>query len=92
MQLALMADAMDEAMMVVRFADTEAYDTSKLELVCNNFVDRASMLFEKGRCWEFGYTKFMCDELKKPVVLFVRGEAITVGGVGPSGCPNMLLF
>eukprot|EP00969_Alexandrium_andersonii_P145926 6454159-Alexandrium_andersonii.AAC.1 len=48
LQLSVMADAMDEAMAVVRFADSETYDSAKLEGVCHDFIERASVLFDSG--------------------------------------------
>eukprot|EP00959_Pyramimonas_sp_CCMP1952_P353721 7410939-Pyramimonas_sp.AAC.1 len=82
LQLALMADANDEAMIFVRFNDSETYDAAELESEAIAFTERVSYLFQNGNCFDLGYTGFMCDVLSKPMAFFVGGDAVTIGGPG----------
>ena len=78
--LAGMADASDETMIVIRHTDTENLDSSELESEVQNFVSRIKILFEDGLCWKSGYLEYMCHQLLTPMVVLVRGQAISVGG------------
>ena len=64
LQLALMADGFDEAMIFTRYNDNENFDKTQLQDEAYCFVDRVSLLFEKGECWRYGYTKFMLGLLE----------------------------
>jgi hypothetical protein len=80
LQLALLAEAADENMRLVRFNDSENFDSARLQSECVNFIARIEALFNDGRCFEVGFGKFMCEELSKAHVLFVHGSPKMLGG------------
>ena len=78
--LAGMSDASDETMIVILYTNTESLDSPELEGEVQDFIARIKTLFEDGLCWKSGYLEYMCTQLITPMVVFVRGQAISVGG------------
>ena len=85
LQLAAMADASDESMIFIRFNDAENYDATELASEAHAFLHRATVLFDRGECFNSGYTRFMADSLREPVSLFFAGNNKVLGG---PGCPS----
>ena len=82
LQTAMMADAADEHMGLLRFSDNERHESGRIVAQLERFVTRIEYLFNENGCFESGYTKFILQLLKKPRVIFIDGEAKTVGGRG----------
>lgn len=82
LQIAMMADAGDEAMMLTRGVDTEQADAAIFPAEIEGFLDRVTQLFCKGKVFVTeGYTKFMLDLLRKNSFAFtVNKQSIGIGG------------
>ncbi len=81
-QLALMADAGDEAMILTRGVDTESADPAIFPQDIERFLARAKALFVAGAVFQTqGYTKYIIDLLEhRNFSLAVNGVAVGVGG------------
>ena len=80
--LAMLADAGDEAMMLIRVFDDEKADASEIAHVCWRFVANIKYVFVDANCVTLGYTKFMLDTLKKPILYEVEKKLYTLGTHG----------
>ena len=88
-QLGMMADAADEALVLVRFLDDEDLDVATLMTEVQNFVDKIEALFGgEAMCLELdGYTKYMLSTLSTPIIFQVGKESRSLGvhgGVSPT--------
>ncbi len=72
--LAMLADAGDESIIMVRSWDTERADLAETAFNLARFIARIEFLFVQGQCVKCGYTKVMLEFLKKPIVYTVRGQ------------------
>lgn len=89
--LAMLADAGDEAIQLVRVFDDERADACEIAHVCSQFVRNIKYLFCDAGCVTCGYTKFMLDLLKKPMVYSLQGgRAYSLGA--PAGVPDGVLL
>ena len=77
--LAMLSDAGDESIQVVRPVDTERESASKLSYIVATFLRNISHLFFDGHCVSQGYTKHMLDTLKTPLVYTVKGNLLQCG-------------
>jgi len=82
LQIAMMADAGDEAMMLTRGADSEKADAAIFPAEIEGFLDRVRQLFHHGKVFTTeGYTKFMLELLRKKSFAFtVNNQSIGIGG------------
>lgn len=83
LQLAMLADASDENMMLVRFAD-RGDDCPVEEFMdeCEHFLARCRALFDDGQCMNSGYTEYMLSLLHDGILTLVRGQSHQIGGYG----------
>lgn len=83
LQLAMIADAADEAMCHVRALDRENIDNAELPQLNHDFLVRVAFLFgpQEG-CFRSGHTEFMEARLRKEVIVFLNGAPISIGGPG----------
>ena len=80
-QLSLLADSGDEAMICTRFLDSEEVDYAQLPTECQRFLSRIISLFGPGsRCFTCGYASFMLQTLAEPFIYFINGEPVSLGG------------
>ncbi len=83
LQIAMMSDAADESMGLLRYVDDEEYDKAMVPDVVRRFLDAAILLFEQGQCTTLtGFTRYAMDRLRAVKIVFVRGEPKTIGGPG----------
>ena len=83
-QLGMMADAADEAMVIIRFCDDENADFKQIPGLLETFRERITMLFDKAGCLSHdGYTQFAMNSLRKVKTFTVNGHVHSVGS--PSG-------
>ena len=83
LQLGMVADAGDEALVHTRYCDTEDIDHAAMPLANTRFLQRISLLFgQDKRCLESGCTLHVLKALEKPVILFVKGAHRTIGWGG----------
>ena len=78
-QLGLLADAFDEAMILVRAVDTEDVDVSTIPLSVQAFVDRLHSLLGPNRTALTcpGHTQHVCQLLDDgKIVFFIKGTAL----------------
>lgn len=82
LQAAMMADATDEALLLVRICDTEVVDTADIPSEVSGFVARARFLFgPRGGCREVaGYTKYALAVLQHVRRWHVGGASRSFGG------------
>ena len=77
--LAMLADAGDEGLSLVRQVDDEQTDVASLQRIVSQFLDRARFLWRDGGCLtSLGYTKHCLDLLSEGLLVF------TVTGHSPS--------
>ena len=63
--LAMMADASDEGLCLIRQVDDESTDIASLQSLVVSFLERTDMLFEQGGCLRvMGYTKHIISLLE----------------------------
>ena len=75
--LGCMADACDESLILTRFMDDEAMDTSLIIAECKQFMAKIEYLFDDGGCFESKgcYAHMAIEKLKKVrVITAVIGE------------------
>ena len=82
--LAMMADASDENMRLVRFCDHgEDCHVEELADEAQHFLEKCSALFIDGACFHAGgYTSYMCSLLDEGIMTFVNKEPHQIGGCG----------
>ena len=79
--LAMLADAGDEVMQIVRYLDTEDHDISEVPAHLDGFLHRMDNLFIKRKALDFGYCKFASEWLqRKRRSFFLRKEPRNLGG------------
>ena len=78
--LAMMSDAGEENLALVRFLDTEQMNTMDMSAECARFLERITVLFDHSGCLLTGYTGFMLELLKKERLLFIDHIPHKVGG------------
>ena len=81
LSLAMMTDAGEENLELVRFLDAGRVPTCDIASECQRFLERVTVLFEKGRCLQCGHTAFMLTLLQKERLLFIDRKPKRVGGV-----------
>ena len=65
LMLAMMADASDEGLCLIRQVDDESTDIASLQSLVVSFLERTDMLFEQGGCLRvMGYTKHIISLLE----------------------------
>lgn len=81
LQLALLADASDENMILVRYADLgEDCPHEKLGEECDMFLRRCEALFDRGQCFSTGYTGHMVALLHEGLATFIGDAPHYIGG------------
>eukprot|EP00969_Alexandrium_andersonii_P230294 10170422-Alexandrium_andersonii.AAC.1 len=73
-QLSMMADAGDELNVFLRSFDNQQSDPARIPVECGTFVGHIDYLFVQGNCRTHGYTKYMLELLRTPVVLKFSGK------------------
>ena len=82
LQMAMMGDAGDETLQLVRLFDSEAFDVTKLHQALADYHTRLNALFRNGLCLQTGLTSTMLETLRKNAKLVhVNGEMRQIGGV-----------
>jgi len=65
LMLAMMADASDEGLCLIRQVDDESTDVASLQSLVVSFLERTDMLFGQGGCLRvMGYTKHILSMLE----------------------------
>ena len=77
--MAMVADAADEANMLMRLVDKEDMAVEDVPLHVRSFLSRIETLFQQGRCLSSGFTAWMLDRLKVPLLFFVNGTVMRLG-------------
>ena len=77
---AMMADAGDECLILVRFLESESFDKSMLAPELDTFMHRIKILFNEKQCLSTGYTKHMLSILKNPITVFLKDSQPKVLG------------
>lgn len=81
LQAALLADASDECMILIRFFDQREVDNAKICTEVKRFIEAISLLFYEERIWVVeGHTKVCLDFLQKQTHFLVNGQLRSVGG------------
>ena len=81
-QLAMLADAAAEAIVITRLLDTEQCVSEDVSLKLEVFLSTIKMLFLDGGCKEHGYTAFALKNLQRSIVVFVGGRPKCIGCQG----------
>ena len=77
----MLAEAADEALILIRKHDNEGLDPAQLSSNVAIFKERSTRLFLQGGCWSCGYVAVMLEHLQHPHTYVLRGgEVINVGG------------
>ncbi len=80
LSLAMMSDAGEENLSLIRFLDSERVDTMELASECVRFLARIGVLFEQRGCLKTGFTGLMIDMLRTPRLVFIDHTPKTIGG------------
>ena len=75
----MLADAMDEALMLTRSLDHELADTSLLHSQLERFMKNTQTLFVSEKCVESGFTKHMLEAVKKQWIWVDGAQARSIG-------------
>ena len=81
----MMADGVDQTMIITRLLDSEDVDAAVLNREVRSYLATVDLLFgpEEKCLTVFGYTKAMLDTLSRPVVYNVGGKVHSIGVEGP---------
>ena len=79
--LAMMADAGEENLELVRFLGREMVPTMENAYECQRFLERVTVLFERQGCLGCGHTAFTLRVLEKEKLLFIDHRPKRVGGI-----------
>ncbi|CAE7278036.1 unnamed protein product [Symbiodinium microadriaticum] len=80
LQIALVADASDEARSVSQFFDADNYSKSEMTAHVSKFLCKVTWLFEDSQgAKQTGFTRFMLDQLRTPINISVDGHLRSVG-------------
>jgi hypothetical protein len=84
LQLAMVADATDEGLLLTRAMDSEDMDLATQQSDISSFVDRITLLFDKGQCMNLqpGFTNHMHSLLQHERVILLRSGERIFGGNG----------
>ena len=74
----MLADALDEALLLTRALDHEATDTSLLHSELQRFLKNTATLFLGKQCVEMGFTKHMIQQAKNQWI-WIDGSPKTIG-------------
>ncbi len=83
LQLAMMADAVDECVVLTRFLDDEAYDLAAAPDEVASFQRNVHYLFIEGGCTSvLGYTSYALEELRRSMKVINIKKSTKSFGVG----------
>eukprot|EP00969_Alexandrium_andersonii_P071039 3137440-Alexandrium_andersonii.AAC.1 len=82
--LAMMSDAGDELLQLIRFLDTESHDTARVCVSIQHFLNTCSALFVDREVLGLpGYTRHAMEVLQQPMAFKLGKDARkTIGGPG----------
>ncbi|CAE7510513.1 unnamed protein product [Symbiodinium sp. KB8] len=87
LQASLLADAADEAQILIRFFDEREADNGRISVECRRFVDRINQLFVGEQAWDVeGHARICLQFLETAHHFTVGGVTRTVGG--PRSCSS----
>ena len=75
----MLADASDEALLLIRAMDREACDTSLMHHEVQQFLRRTKWLFVDEQCVNVGFTQYMMEAIKTQHVWFEMNHPCTIG-------------
>ena len=73
LQLAMMADASDQVLLLVRSSDKDEPDPASMASFVQSFLLDGARLWLEGHCWGFGCTASMLRFLKRPRTYLIAG-------------------
>ena len=79
LSLAMMTDAGEDNLELVRFLDCDRVPTMDIADQCQRFMERVIVLFERGACLRCGHTAFMLAQLQNARLLFIDHKPKRVG-------------
>ena len=80
--MAMLGDAGDETLMLIRSWDAEQFDVTKINWALADYHTRINALFKEGLCLNTGLTATMLGVLRtKPMLISVAGELKELGRV-----------
>ena len=83
-QLAMLADAGDEGLMLVRAMDKENVDMAEIATVVHSFQSRIGVMFQHGKVAETGYTYYVLELLRSgSLCIFLPNAVKKFKGVDP---------
>ena len=94
LQMAMMADASDQVLMLVRSNDTDHPDPAEMSTFISSFLVEGARLWLEDGCWGFGCTAAMLRNLRTPRVYLIAGGekgACTIGGRVDDACKQRCL-
>ena len=80
---AMMADAAEETMALLRFGDQNVVDVCVLPREVSAWHNRCSKLFDDAECKNHGFTGFMLDAMSQTRIVPVTGQSIGCAGGVP---------
>ncbi len=91
LQLAMMADAVDECVVLTRFLDDESYDLAAAPDEVASFQRNVHYLFVEGGCTKVsGYTKFALEELRRNVKVVNVKKSTKSFGLGDGDASELV--
>ena len=69
--LGVIADASHEALFMTRLTDKEFCKSETVHWELETFINKITMLYVDGKCVEFGFTNWVLQQLRKPMLVFV---------------------
>ena len=73
LQLAMLADASDQVLLLVRSSDVDEPDPASMSSFVQSFLLDGARLWLEGHCWGFGCTASMLRFLKRPRTYLIAG-------------------
>ena len=82
LQMAMMADASDQVMLLVRSNDVGKPDPAEMATFVTSFLLEGARLWLEEHCWNFGCTASMLRHLRVPQTYLIAGGQKGVCSIG----------
>ncbi len=91
-QLAMMCDATEEVMELLRYVDDDSPDLALVSAECASFAEKVKYMWLQGGAFKVeGYTTVMLKKLATPVTYQIEGRMVTTCGVSGLDCTHPLV-
>ena len=77
--MGVLADASHEGLFMTRLTDKEICKSETVHWELEVFINKITMLFADGKCIDVGFTHWVLQQLRKPMLIFVQNRPKVFG-------------